>query len=504
MRSIVVVNTPRDWPLAMDGVEVVAARSYLTEPEFAEARGARIFNLCRSYRYQSTGYYVSLLAEARGQRAIPGVAAMQDLKSQSISRVISEDIDEVIQRSLSGVEAPAFELTLYFGRCPPEDRPLSWAEAARGRCERLGVQLYNLFQVPLLRAGFARARGRWLLQNLSPIPVHEVPAAHRDFLAEAARAHFARKRLAAPRISSSLSDLAILVDPEEREPPSDPRAIRQFMEQGEELGIRSELITRDDFNRIPEFDALFIRTTTSVNHYTWRFSRRTFAEGLVVIDDPRSILQCANKVYLAEALARARVPTPRTVIVHRENQESVAGQLGLPCVLKKPDSSFSQGVVLAHDAEELKREVARLLDQSDLIIAQEFVPTPFDWRVGVLDREPLFACRYYMAEGHWQIYNWKAERKQDRTGGFDPVPVYQVPKGVLKMAVKAANLIGDGLYGVDLKEAGDGALVIEVNDNPTIESGVEDRIMGESLYRAVMRSFRERIERARRAERIPL
>ncbi len=503
MRSIVVVSNPRDWPLAMDGVEVAAARAYLTESEFAEARGARIFNLCRSYRYQSIGYYVSLLAEARGQRAIPGVATIQDLKSQSISRVISEDIDEVIQRSLSGIEGQAFELTTYFGRCPPNGGSPPGLDPAR-RFERLGVQLYNLFQVPLLRAGFARARGRWLLQNLSPIPVNEIPEGHRDFLAEAARAHFARKRLAAPRISSPLSDLAILVDPEEQEPPSDRRAIRQFMEQGEELGIRSELITRDDFSRIPEFDALFIRATTAVNHYTWRFSRRTFAEGLVVIDDPRSILQCANKVYLAEALARARVPVPRTVIVHRENQDAVAGLLGLPCVLKKPDSSFSQGVVRVDDADQLKREVARLLDQSDLIIAQEFVPTPFDWRIGILDREPLFACRYYMAEGHWQIYNWKAERKKDRTGGFDPVPVYQVPKAVLKMAVKAANLIGDGLYGVDLKQVGHEVLVIEVNDNPSIESGVEDRVMGESLYRTVMRSFRERIERARRADRIPL
>ncbi len=525
MRSIVIVNTPRDWPLAVDGVEVATARAYLTEPEYAEARGARIFNLCRSYRYQSIGYYVSLLAEARGQRAIPSVATIQDLKSQSISRVISEDIDEVIQRSLAGVEEPALELTIYFGRVPPAGTappappPAAAAEAADRSAaapaappdpnparpfERLGMQLYNLFQVPLLRAGFARARGRWLLQNLSPIPVSEVPAGHRDFLTEAARAYFARKRLASPRISSPLSDLAILVDPQEPEPPSDRRALRLFAEQGEELGIRCELITRDDFSRIPEFDALFIRATTSVNHYTWRFSRRTFAEGLVVIDDPRSILQCANKVYLAEALARARIPTPRTVIVHRENQEGLAGLLGLPCVLKKPDSSFSQGVIRVDEPQALRQEVARLLEQSDLIIAQQFVPTSFDWRIGVLDREPLFACRYYMAEGHWQIYNWKAERKERRTGGFDAVPVYQVPKPVLKAAVRAANLIGDGLYGVDLKQVGREVLVIEVNDNPTIESGVEDRIMGESLYRTVMRSFRDRIERARRAERIPL
>jgi glutathione synthase/RimK-type ligase-like ATP-grasp enzyme len=492
MRNIVVVNSPRDWEPDFDGVEVVAARSYLTEAGFADIRGARIFNLCRSYRYQSTGYYVSLLAEARGHRAIPSVATIQDLKSQAISRVISEDIDEVIQKSLSAVQSQAFELAIYFGRTP--DRAF----------ERLATPLANLFQAPFLRASFTHSRDRWLLRDLSPIPVNEVPPDHRDFMMEAARSYFARKRLASPRIASPLYDLAILVEPEEEEPPSDRRAIRLFVDQGEELGIRCELITRDDFSRIPEFDGLFIRATTAVNHYTYRFSRRTFAEGLVVIDDPRSILQCANKVYLAEALARARIPTPRTVIVHRENQDALETALGLPCVLKRPDSSFSRGVIKVDDPRQLKAEVNRLLEASDLIIAQEFVPTPFDWRIGVLDREPLFACKYFMAAGHWQIYNWQAERRGRQVGGFESVPVYQVPKPVLRTAVKAANLIGDGLYGVDLKQIERDVRVIEVNDNPSIESGVEDRIMGESLYRTVMRSFRDRIERARRAERIPL
>ena len=29
--------------------------------------------------------------------------------------------------------------------------------------------------------------------------------------------------------------------------------------------------------------------------------------------------------------------------------------------------------------------------------AQEYLATDFDWRVGVLDRRPLFACKYFMA-----------------------------------------------------------------------------------------------------------
>ena len=60
-----------------------------------------------------------------------------------------------------------------------------------------------------------------------------------------------------------------------------------------------------------EFDALFIRETTLVNHHTYRFARRAASEGLVVIDDPESILKCTNKVFLAELLSRHKMPMPQ-------------------------------------------------------------------------------------------------------------------------------------------------------------------------------------------------
>ena len=46
------------------------------------------------------------------------------------------------------------------------------------------------------------------------------------------------------------------------------------MKAAESLAIRPELIDRDDYGRLAEFDALFIRETTYVNHHTYRFARR--------------------------------------------------------------------------------------------------------------------------------------------------------------------------------------------------------------------------------------
>jgi len=65
MSILIVVDEPRQWPLQIAGVTLVSARAYLTDPAYNESHSGKVFNLCRSYRYQSLGYYVSLLAEAR-------------------------------------------------------------------------------------------------------------------------------------------------------------------------------------------------------------------------------------------------------------------------------------------------------------------------------------------------------------------------------------------------------------------------------------------------------
>ncbi|MBZ0173426.1 MAG: RimK-like ATPgrasp N-terminal domain-containing protein, partial [Phycisphaerales bacterium] len=98
MSVLIVVDNPQRWPLEIPGVGVVSGREYLTDPRHSEDRTAKVFNLCRSYRYQTVGYYVSLLAEARGHKPLPNVSTIQDLKSQTVVRTLSEEVDDVIQR----------------------------------------------------------------------------------------------------------------------------------------------------------------------------------------------------------------------------------------------------------------------------------------------------------------------------------------------------------------------------------------------------------------------
>jgi glutathione synthase/RimK-type ligase-like ATP-grasp enzyme len=238
-----------------------------------------------------------------------------------------------------------------------------------------------------------------------------------------------------------------------------------------------------------------------VNHHTSRFARKAHAEGLVVIDDPWSIMRCANKVYLAERLALAKLPAPRTVILQKDALKNTPEKLGIvfPCVLKQPDSAFSKGVVKAVNADDFHEKLAMLFETSDLVIAQEFMQSDFDWRVGILDRKPLYVCKYYMARGHWQICNWNGASGADRRfGKSETLRVEDAPPEVVQTALKAANLIGDGFYGVDLKEIDGRIFVIEVNDNPSVDAGVEDLVLKDALYSTVIRSFINRIDGPRK------
>ncbi len=481
MRNLLIVTNPENWLLDIPDVEVVAAREYLTDPQYSKSRRIKVFNLCRSYSYQSIGYYVSLLAEARGHKPLPGVLAIQDIRSKTMVRFISEELDELIQKSLKEIQSQQFTLSVYFGR-----------NLAK-RYDRLSQQLFQQFQAPLLRALFVKSKSGWGLQSIRPIPGGEIPEDHRSFVIEKARGFFEGRRSLTIKKDETRFDLAILQDPDEAFPPSDEKAIRNFIKAAERLDFYVETIGKQDYGRLAEFDALFIRETTNVNHHTYRFARRAAAEGLVVIDDPESILKCTNKVYLAELLQQHNIPAPKTIIVSDETKGRIKKELGLPCILKQPDSSFSQGVVKADDEEELDRALDQLFSTSDLLIAQEFLPTDFDWRVGILNQKPLYVCKYFMARKHWQIYE-RDGRGQTYAGSAEAVEIKDTPSIVIDTALKAANLIGDGLYGVDIKQKGDTIYVIEVNDNPSIESGCEDKVLNHELYYQIMNEFLHRIE----------
>ena len=113
------------------------------------------------------------------------------------------------------------------------------------------------------------------------------------------------------------------------------------------------------------------------------------------------------------------------------------------------------------------------------------MPTPFDWRVGVLNREPLYVCQYFMPKNHWQIVKHEADGRFEE-GTFKTYAVEQAPREVVELG--AARGGADRRRPVWRRYQADrrGAVVIEINDNPNLDVGVEDAVLKDELYRRLL------------------
>ncbi|WP_191859381.1 RimK family protein [Hanstruepera ponticola] len=481
MNKYIVVNQPEKWHFSIENITVISSQDYLTNPKYSLLKKARIFNLCKDYSYQSKGYYVSLLAEARGHMPIPTVKNIVDLKALKLVRIVSDEFDDVIQQSLKNIKSQEFTLSIYFGQNVAQ------------KYKELSALFYKHFQVPFLRVKFNHTT-KWHVQNIRAISESEIPAEHFESVHIFANQYFSKKRYDTPKLVTSDFDLAILVNPNDPAPPSNQKALKKFIDLAEKMNIYAEIIEPKDLSRLSSFDALFIRQSTEVNNEAYAFARKAQQEGIALVDYPDAILKCCNKVYMAEALKNANIDTPKTVIVHKDNRNQTLDMVGLPCVLKAPDSTFSFGVKKAKTEEDFQTLVSEMLKESDLIIAQEFCPSDYDWRIGIIDDNPFYACKYYMAKGHWQIYNWNAKKKDDQDGNAECLPIEKVPKKVLNMALKSARLMGKGLYGIDIKVVNNKPMVIEINDNPNIDFGVEDLHYGDAVYTEILLAFKTRLD----------
>jgi glutathione synthase/RimK-type ligase-like ATP-grasp enzyme len=481
MNKYIVVNQPEKWNFSIDNITVISSQDYLTNPKYSLLKNARIFNLCRDYSYQSKGYYVSLLAEARGHLPIPTTRNIVDLKALKLVRIVSDEFDDVIQQSLKNIKSQDFTLSIYFGQNVAQ------------KYKALSALFYRHFQVPFLRVNFNHTT-KWNVQSIKAISESEIPAEHMSSVHQFAEQYFAKKRYDTAKVSNYDFDLAILVNPNDPAPPSNAKALKRFVDVAEKMNIYAEIIEPKDLSRLSSFDALFLRQSTEVNNEAYTFARKAQQEGIAIVDYPDAILKCCNKVYMAEAMNNANIGTPKTVIVHNNNRHTVLEQTGLPCVLKAPDSTFSFGVKKAKNKTEFDALVTEMLKESDLIIAQEFCPSDYDWRIGIIDHKPFFACKYYMAKGHWQIYNWKAQDKDDQDGNADCLPIEDVPKDVIDIALKSAKLMGLGLYGIDIKVVDGKLMVIEINDNPNIDFGVEDAFYGDLVYTEILSALKKRLD----------
>lgn len=450
----------------------------------------KMINLCNDYDYLSTGYYCSLLAEARGIRCVPNVSHMITLNWKRFYQSALPELNTLLEKHFTedGNEPLTRTYNVYFGRT---ETPA---------LEPIARRMFDLFRFPLMAVQLQFTK-KWAVSSISPITLDEIPESKLPFFNECLNKFTGAAWT--DRGNNTKQEkywVGILYDPEEKMPPSNKGAMAQFMKTSAKMGIYTELITRNDYASLLEYDALLIRATTSIENYTFRFAHKAAEEGIPCIDDERSIIRCCNKVFMHELMEANGVPVLKTEILDRRKAKEIESKVDYPVVLKIPDGSFSFGLVKAENIKDFREGASKLFKDSDIILAQQFMPSTFDWRIGILGGRPLYACKYFMAKDHWQIYNHSAAKVSAQSGAHLTMDVTDVPKDVMDVAIKAANLIGNGLYGVDLKQTENGVYVIEINDNPSIDKGVEDQVLGDKLYQAIFERLIHMIEGKRHPE----
>lgn len=482
---VIVVEKLADFRWDEAGLKVITADQFVAEEPGARGQLRKVTNLCRTYGYLSMGYYCSLLAEARGDRVTPSVDTILSLQRKRMQPAALAQLNRLIG-PLKAIPRSVNTLTLHVFFGAIEDPDLV----------ALARKSFELFRCPLLEMTLERQEQSmcWQIGGMQALDLRDVDTSRDEVFVQALRQYTRRSWRPLIAMPSPRMDLAVLHDPTDPLPPSNLKTLKKLVDVGQDMGIAVELIEKKDFSRLTQFDALFIRETTAVTHHTFQFAKKAEAEGMPVIDDPGSILRCTNKAFLAELLRENAIATPMTHMASRRTIGDMHNRLNYPLVVKVPDGAFSRSVKKADSFEHLHDIAKDMLRESEIILLQEFMYTDFDWRIGVLSGQAVFAAKYFMCDGHWQILQ-HADNGKYTEGRVQAVPLDQVPPEVLDAAVNSARLVGNSFYGVDLKSTASGVYVIEINDNPNLDVGVEDAALGDALYVMLLSHFLKQVER---------
>ena len=311
---LILLNSLNDWKPYCETDSLVTVTDYL-EHRYGERKPKLVINLSDDYGYNSEGYYCSLLAQARGHRVLPGVETLNKLESGAgirMTRSLQQQCHQWIERNRISDEV--WQLNIYFGTCREKG------------LEKIARFIFDHYPCPILRV-VMNNHARNQIESVQALPLRQLSESEQDDFANALDC-FNKKVWRSPRSAKPARyNLAILYDPNEKFPPSDKDALAKFLEVARKMNIHAELITEEEATRLMEFDALFIRATTALNHYTFRLAQRAAMNDIAVIDDPESIIRCTNKVYLCELFEKARIPAPAFTYYGKEVWEQALAAL---------------------------------------------------------------------------------------------------------------------------------------------------------------------------------
>ncbi len=227
-----------------------------------------------------------------------------------------------------------------------------------------------------------------------------------------------------------------------------------------------------------EFDAVIPRIGASVTIYACAVLRQFEVSGTYSVNESIAITRSRDKLRAHQLLARRGIGQPVTSYAHSADatQDLIASVGGAPLLVKVMQSTHGNGVVLAETRKAAEALITAFRGLEADFLVQEFIKEAggADIRCFVIGDKVIAAMQRNAAPGEF--------RSNLHRGGT--AEVVKLRPDERKLAVKAAQVMGLDVAGVDIIRSNHGPLVLEVNSSPGLE-GIE-RATGKDIAGAII------------------
>lgn len=217
---------------------------------------------------------------------------------------------------------------------------------------------------------------------------------------------------------------------------------------------------------LSDYDAVLPRIGTSVTYFGTAIVRQFQQMNIFCANTADGITNSRDKLRSLQMLSKHNVGIPETAYVRDKADVLPAIERvgGVPVVIKLIEGTQGIGVLLADTIEMATSIIELLQSQKQNILIQKFVAESKgkDIRAIVVGDQVVCAMRR-VAQGQ------EFRSNVHRGGKTEPVELDEKYK---ETAIRAAQIMGLGVAGVDMLEGTDGPQIMEVNSSPGLE-GIE-------------------------------
>ncbi len=218
--------------------------------------------------------------------------------------------------------------------------------------------------------------------------------------------------------------------------------------------------------QLDDYDAVLPRIGASITYYGTAVVRQFQEMDIYCANTAHGILNSRDKLRSLQILSRHHVGIPQTNFVRDKKDVLPAIQRvgGAPVVIKLIEGTQGIGVLLAESTKAAEGIIELLQSQKQNVLVQKFVAESKgkDIRALVVGDRVVAAMR--------RVAQGQEFRSNVHRGGIaEPV---ELSEQYRETAVRAAQILGLQVAGVDMLEGTDGPQIMEVNSSPGLE-GIE-------------------------------